>query len=79
MFLWNKKYGVDQDNPIGVGDCILNRESFPNMNKYFDTGPLKVTKITDAPDYAGGKFIFVNYGSGEKGFYLNAVKKVSCC
>lgn len=73
-----KKKGIDQDNWIEVGNCVTNRENYPNLNTYFAHGPLEVIRIDDGPEYAGGKFIICKYGNTEKGFYLNAVKKVQC-
>lgn len=34
-----------------------------------------MVRIDDGPDYAGGAFVICEWGYGETGFYLNAVKK----
>lgn len=36
--------------------------------------PRVVTKITSGPEYAGGKFVWVN---GNEGYYFNSVKRVA--
>lgn len=74
MSWWNKIKKID--NGIEAGDYITYRDEFQNLDKYFYKGPLRVIRIDDGPEYAGGKFIICKYGYGEKGFYLNAVKKV---
>lgn len=73
MSWWNKIKKVDKG--IEVGDYITNSAEFKNLDKYFSNGPLKVVRIDDGPNYAGGKFVFCEWGRGEQGFYLNAVKK----
>lgn len=76
--MFGNKKGIDQDNWIEVGNCVINRENYSNLNTYFAHGSLDVIRIDDGPEYAGGKFIICKYGNGEIGFYLNAVKKVQC-
>jgi hypothetical protein len=78
MSWFTKKKGIDHDDWIEVGDCITYREAYSNLEIYFIDGPLKVIRVDDGPEYAGGKFVFVNYRGNEQGFYLNAIKKVSC-
>lgn len=73
MSWWNKIKKID--NGIEAGDYITYRDEFPNLDKYFYKGPLRVVRLDDGPDYAGGKFVICEWGYGEQGFYLNAVKK----
>jgi len=73
MSWWNKIR--KNDKGIEPGDYITYRDEFPNLDKYFYKGPLKVIRIDDGPAYAGGSFVICECGNGETGFYLNAVKK----
>lgn len=80
MRWWKRtKPKVPNQREISVGDCIINKPEYINLDIYFINGPRKVTSITDGPEYAGGSFVHVEYAGEEHGFYLNAVKKVPCC
>lgn len=61
---------------IVAGDYITNRSEAHGLETYFKNGPLKCIRIDDGPEYAGGKFVIVDWAGSEQGFYLNAVKKV---
>lgn len=78
---WFKKILSTQCMPedIQVGDCIINKEEYPEIgNMYFYKGSREVIRICKAPEYAGGKFVFVKFGNKEQGFYINSIKKVQC-
>lgn len=66
----------NSSDEIMVGDHISNRSEVHGLETYFKRGPLKVIRIDEAPIYAGGKFIIVDWAGTEQGFYLTAVKKV---
>lgn len=62
---------------LEAGDFVTFKEGFEHLNKFFKHGPLKIIRIEDNTlSYTGGKFVFVEYAAGEKGFYLNALKKI---
>lgn len=61
-----------------MGDCIINKEDYPNLSNYFYNGSSEVIRTSTGPKYAGGKFVFIKWHDGEQGFYINAVKKVKC-
>lgn len=63
------EYSKDYSN-ITIGCWV-----YPNgryFSGYLEQGwPKKVTKITDGPDYAGGKFVYC----GDEGYYINGLKR----
>lgn len=65
-----------RDKEITSGDMVISNGRYPNlMREFFYNGPLKVVRVEDGPGYAGGKFVYVEYGLQERGLYINGIKK----
>lgn len=60
---------------IKVGNFVTTNDKYNTIDKYFRNGPRQVIKIEDAPEYAGGKFAFIDYYGEIVGLYINGLKK----
>ena len=65
------------DLTIKKGDLIMNKSQFTGLDQYFSKA-LRVKKITEGAQYAGGFHVWCNLPDGKEiGFYIKAVRKVS--